>query len=320
MLWAVRADQAVLIGLAVLNLALVATWQVFDRGWHSFATATVAGLTTALLLGVLLDLRDGLLFAGRPGGLTTGATTVARLGLLNVVLCAGLIWSKRGHWILWPAAALGAFMLLLSETRTAIFACLVALTYGQLRRFKPQNQKLLVVGGGIAAVATLVFSASFLGLGEQLERGDPTSISGRTDIWPVAFGEIVDEPILGHGMGNEEAVFIQAALDGKLDFLAGTTHSMYLSIGLSGGIIGSLILLTALISTWRRRRNVDPWVIAPLITVMITGLTEAIVHVPTVAFFVMSGSIAAVAASEQNGAGYRTRLAGRQLASTGARR
>jgi O-antigen ligase len=300
-LWAVDGKQAILVGLAVTTLALVPTWQVFDRGWHSFATAVVAGLTVNILLGVLWDLQDGILFARRPGGLTTGATTVARLGMLNVVLAAGLIWSKRGNWLLWPAAGLGVFVLVLSETRTAIFATIVGLAYGGLRRLSRQNRNLLISVAMVGGVALLVLSASFLEVGEQIERGDPTSISGRTDIWPVAVGQILNRPILGHGMGSEEAVFIQAALDGELDFLAGTTHSMYLSVWLSGGIIGFILLFTALVSAWRRRRNVDPWVVAPLLTVMITGLTEAIVHVPTAGFMVMSGSIAAIAAADTNG-------------------
>ena len=306
-LWAVDPKQAVLMGLAVATLVVVPTWQVFDRGWHSFATAVVAGLTANILLGVLWDLKDGLLFAGRPGGLTSGATTMARLGMLNIVLAAGLIWSKRGNWLLWPAAGLGVFVLALSETRTAIFATAVGLAYGGLRRISRQNRNLMIGVAVVGGLASLVLSAAFFAVGEQIERGNPTSISGRTDIWPVAVGQILNRPILGHGMGSEEAVFIQAAFDGELDFLAGTTHSMYLSVWLSGGLIGFILLATAMVSAWRRRRNVDPWVVAPLITVMITGLTEAIVHIPTPSFLVMSGSIAAIAASDTNGIGHNGR-------------
>ena len=213
---------------------------------------------------------------------------------------AGLIWSKRGHWLLWVAVGLGVFVLILSETRTAIFACAAVLAYGGLRRVDRKNRHLLVGISAVAGVALLVLAASFVGVGDQIERGDPTSISGRTDIWPVAVKQILNRPILGHGMGSEEAVFIQAAFDGQLDFLAGTTHSMYLSVWLSGGLIGFLLFATTLISAWRRRKNVDPWVVAPLIAVMITGLTEAIVHVPTVSFLVLSGTIAAIAAADPN--------------------
>jgi O-antigen ligase len=297
-LWAVTADQAVLMGLATTTLALMATWQVFDRGWHSFATSMIAGLVAVIVLGMMLDLRDGLLFAGRPRGLTTGATSLARLGMLTVLLAAGVIWSKRGRWVLWPAVGLGLFVLVISETRAAMLACIVGLAYGGLRHLSPQNRRLVLAGGGVAAVALLVFATSFDGVGQQIERGDPASLTGRTEIWPVAVSEILDRPILGHGMGSEEAVFIQAAFDGKLDFLAGTTHSMYLSVWLSGGLVGFLLLATAFVSTWRRRSNVDPWVLSPMIAVMINGLTEAIIHVPTVSFLVMSGTVAAIAASD----------------------
>ncbi len=302
-LWATAPRQAILIGLSIAGLTLFAGWYVYTVGWFEFATAVVMGLTLALGAGLLFDLGSGALIdgtvEGRAPGLTTGPTTLGRLAALNIVISAGLVtwtraWNRR-MLLPWIAIATSVAALAFAETRTAMVAPLVGLAYGGLRRLSPLNRWLVVAATAILAVAAIGISSAFTEVLSFGERGDPTTVSGRTDIWPFVVDLIARRPLLGYGWGAEGEIFEQAVLNGRFRFVAGTTHSIVLAPLLSGGVVGFGLFATAIGSAVHLRRRVDPWVLAPVLTILFGGLTEAIIHKPSVSTIILSGALAAVA-------------------------
>lgn len=301
--WATVPKQAVLIGLAMAGQILLAGWYVYTEGWERFASAAATGLVIAVAAGVAFDAASGTLLEGtvegRALGLTTGPTTQARLAAFAIILgAAQLVWNRRsGRWSNLPAMAIGicCIALIFAETRTSIAAAVLGVGYGLARKLAPLNRWL--IGGGLAilVLALLGMTSAFVDLAVFGERGDPTSVSGRTDIWPIVIDLIAERPLLGYGWGAEEQLFIQAARSGRISFLAGTSHSILLSPLLSGGVLGFCLLATGVASALRLRRRVDPWITAIILAILLNGLTEAIVHRPSVSVFLLSGCLAAVA-------------------------
>ena len=296
--WALSVSQALLFGCAMAGLVILATWYVFTDGWQNFASAVVVGLTAIIAAGTLLDFLDpSELVEGRSVGLTPGPTNQGTIAALNLILAGGLIWSRRTSTFIWVAPVVSLAGLYLSETRTALAAAGVGLLYGGLRRLSRLYRGLVFGGLAVGALSAFLLVSAFSGVGELSERGDPTTVSGRTDIWPVAVGYIAEEPVLGYGWGGSEILFARAARDGDLTFLAGTSHSIVLSPLISGGIVGLSLFGLAVVSTFKHRRRVDPWIVAPVLAILLNGLAEAIINVPSISLFIMAGSMAAISRS-----------------------
>lgn len=302
--WAVAPGQAILFGVSIAGLVVLAGWFVYTEGWFDFATAVVTGLTAFICAGLLFDLASGTLIngtlEGRTPGLSSSPTLLGRLAAIDMVMAAALIsWTRtRARPMMMPWAALGAgsIALVFAEARTAMVAVIIGLAYGGLRRLSPLNRWLVAGAGLVLLVSVFLISAAFVDEVASLgDRGDPTTVSGRTDIWPVVLDMISRRPMLGYGWGAEETLFNQLARSGRITFAAFTTHSVALSPLISGGVIGFSLLATSLGSAFRLRHRADPWVLAPVVVILIGGLTEAIVHRPGISIFILSGCLAGIA-------------------------
>lgn len=296
MAWAINALQAAIFGLGMASLIMLSTWYVFSSGWDSFATAVAVGLTGFLATGFVVDILGGTLLTERAFGVSSGPTAQGRISALVLVLAGGIIWSRRSislrYWLL-PAVAVPA--LVFSETRTAMAAAVVALVYGLIGRLNMLDRayalgSLVVLALGVFVVASALEPVAALG-----ERGDITTVAGRTDVWPIALELIGEEPLLGYGWGSSNPLYLEAARDGRISFLAGTSHSIVLATFIQGGLIGFSLFALCVLSTFKHRKRVDPWVIAPLIVIAIGGLTESIIHLPSVSLMLIAGSMAAIA-------------------------
>ena len=295
--WAEAPSQAVLIGFGVAGLATLGTWYAYVYGWEAFASAVMIGLTICVGAGLLLDAAEGLIPAERLTGLTTGPTTQGRLAAFGLVLAGGLIGNKNTRNSVWLAsAAVLGVSLWLTGTRTAMGAALFGLLYGGFRGMRRQDRTVVLASLMLVLVMAYTgLSASGGAVADLGERNDPTSVSGRTDVWPIALDFIQERPLFGYGMGAEERLFAQAANAGDLYFLAGTSHSMVLTTWLSGGVVGFTLFFMSVVSSIRHRKRVDPWVFAPIPVVVIGGITEAVVQVPTVSILLLAGCFATIA-------------------------
>lgn len=292
--WAFVPTQAVIMSLSIAGLIVLTTWYVSTSGWENFARAMVVGLTAFLMLGMLLDFAQSTLIPDRSIGLATGPTAQGRIAAFNLVLAAGVIWSRRSSLLFLAAPMVSVAALIFSETRTAMAAAAVGLLYGGLRRFSPLDRSLAVAGLGVGLTSAFGLAVAFTDIAAFGERGDPTSVAGRTSIWPVAWDFITDRPILGWGWGASGELFSQAARTGSIAFEAGTTHSVPLALLVQGGLIGFLLFSIALVSAFRHRRRVDPWLMALIVTLLFSGLTEAIIHIPSVAIMLVAAVLAAI--------------------------
>ena len=294
--WAIQPDQAVLLGLGNLGLVGLATWYGAEKGWEAFASAAVTGLLVSVGGGFLMDLLTGYLAVDRSPGVTSGPTTQGRLAALGLVLVAGLLFRRSpGRSVWWAAATMFTMALWFSGTRTAMGAALLGILYGALSRLPATYRRVALIAVFVLGAAVIVALGSSGGAVQSLgERNDPTTFSGRTEVWPIAIDFIKERPVLGYGVGAEGQLFQIARNRGQLSFDAGTSHMVYLTTWLAGGVVGFVLFMASLFSAFRHRHRVDAWVIALLPVVVIGGITEAIINIPSVTLFLYAGCLAVI--------------------------
>ena len=302
-LWAIDPQQAILMGLGMAGLIILGSWYVYNDGWYGFATAGATGLGLYLAAGVCFDIVNGQLVngtaEGRAVGLASGATSQGRLAAFAIILAVSLLVFNRSRRRPMPAAwaviGIGTVALAFSETRTAILAVLIGLLYGGIRRYAPFDRWLIVGGLALLALAALGLGSGLSGIAEFSQRNDPTSVSGRTEVWPIILDIIAERPLIGYGWGAEETLLTIAAREGEIHFLAYNTHALPLTLLISGGVVGFSLLACAVGGAIRRRHRVNVWIVATLVVLLFSGTTEALFHRPSVSVLLMAGVLAAIA-------------------------
>ncbi len=146
------------------------------------------------------------------------------------------------------------------------------------------------------AILTLVFSG-FLIMHQTLSsRGltdfggdrDITTLTGRTEIWQFAIGQILNQPFTGYGYAVEGEVFQSRYFPlwwGPWDLGAHVSmHNGYISRAIGVGIPAFLFWLFIVIRPWVAvfRRTEDPWSLKPIallivLPVMVHNLAESAV-------------------------------------------
>jgi hypothetical protein len=134
--------------------------------------------------------------------------------------------------------------------------------------------------------------------------GDPkelTTLTGRTDVWPIAWRIIGDRPLLGHGTGTSQALFDDATRRGLIWWHAFNAHNVFLTVAIEQGLVGLVLMALALLAAaWRLRGS--PWALALVIVFISNGTTEAMVERPNVAIVAIAAA-ATVAARADRRAG-----------------
>jgi O-antigen ligase len=149
--------------------------------------------------------------------------------------------------------ALAAFFLWKTQSKTSISLAPVALMIGIYFRFGYRNTQMALFSKVAISLATIVV-LSFLYIDfdavYDLLFGDPTSFTGRTEIWNVMLDYLKQHPFLGSGYGS----FWNIGPDGPSsthggwvsDFVA-VGHNGYLDILAQTGAIGFALTLVACI-------------------------------------------------------------------------
>jgi exopolysaccharide production protein ExoQ len=218
--------------------------------------ALMSAGAASLLIG---DVRDDGIWIGIFDSKNYYAFTMVAL-----LLCAFALLADRGQSAAWRLAGLtGVLMalpqIIMAESIGAVIASVAvlgaALVMLRLHALPPERRPLRLVALGIVSVGGLVavylFSGPILTLVGEVTGKDP-SLTGRTDLWAAALGEIARAPLLGTGYrafwveGNPlaEQIWAEFHIASKSGF---NFHNLYLSNAVDIGLVGVALHLIMLI-------------------------------------------------------------------------
>ena len=168
-------------------------------------------------------------------------------------------------------AVVGLAMLILTHTRTALFALIASLLVAGLSLIvaKPRVRKLFATAGAVVAVAVMSFSAAIT---TWLARGQNSqglsNLTGRTEVWGplLAFPRDKFQEIFGFGLSS-------ASFDGLP--IDSNWMSSYEQEGLYGVVICAIILVFLLVMAYFQPRGVRRALALFLITYcLVASFTE----------------------------------------------
>jgi exopolysaccharide production protein ExoQ len=173
-------------------------------------------------------------------------------------------------------AAAALTLLLVIESRSASALVLVALgTIGYVFVFMLRGAvqlSLLIVSPVAIFISEVVKEKTLVLLGRGAD------LSGRTDIWEAAYRMILERPLLGYGYGSATMGGFTSYIIAR--FKAPNSHNGYIELALSAGLIGSLILYSAIATAvYRMIRSYE-----------VSGSNELLIR--TFAAFLITWSIA----------------------------
>lgn len=233
-------------------------------------------------------------YSYRLSGVTASANTVGSIGAILLVLEAAQPSGKR--WIRWSIFLGAVAVLVLSQSKTSIFAGLLGVmiiftwrSLAKLKQFSVSNSSnhriivlfVLALGmmGAVLAGALLLFGdastlASLDGKLNSRAVGDLKTATGRTWIWQVAINAGMENPLFGQG-----ADFWN--LDNRLRLgLSGAVHAhnLYLQVFSRSGFVGLGTLLVFLFFlvrySIRAAKVTSGGSIALLVVFLIRAMTE----------------------------------------------
>jgi O-antigen ligase len=287
---------------AYLGLACVIVSEIPQRQWllwliWTFAAFCVVNLISGIVIPDVAyfqvdaetnptDLRfQGI--SGHPNALGRIATVFAML-----VLAAA--WRGFARPTLWvPMCLLAVGTTLVTQSRTALFALVLAALFQIPRRFLMPGLGLAVICVGFILLTGQVDGVLAL-VGRDGSADEAVSMSGRTDLWQFTWNLILDRPVTGYGFNSFES-FAGTLWEGQ-SASSVATHNNYLSVLYSTGIVGTVPFLTAFALLLYR------WLVEPdaprdlfVINAILTGFSEidvlsAISPVPTLVFFLVVAS------------------------------
>lgn len=199
------------------------------------------------------------------------------------------------------------------QSRTGTAALLGAVVVFVVALAPPQKQRLVAAVGALALASALVIGALAAGGLSPLfgkfeavaSRDDASSedqsreiqsLNGRLEIWPEIIDKAGEQPVTGYGLGSDRDLVTTLYADGRIGWLAQHTHNLFLHVLLTTGVIGLVLMSIALISTTARAFAANtPLGPALLVLLLIDGISEAAIRVPSFGWFGLVGA-AAVAA------------------------
>ncbi|MCE6960336.1 O-antigen ligase family protein [Cereibacter sphaeroides] len=247
------------------GIQLAVTFAIAVAIANRLSPATVLRvLFSAHLLAALLSLvfgrvrEDGLGWLG-----IFGSKNAFSLPMSTLMLCAFAIMLDRGQPRSWRVAglagfALGSFMLIQAQSAGQMLATGAALAFALpffMGRWLTLMQRFLLAGvtlalGIIAGMLVIALQDQIMTLILETTGKDAT-LTGRTEIWKIAFQEIARHPLTGIGFqaywvpGNPgaEAIWEEFGISNKRGF---HFHNTFISNAVEIGLIGVAIQAAAI--------------------------------------------------------------------------
>lgn len=275
-----RILAAILMFMAIVKIArAVANREDIEKllSWYLVGTGIVWAviLVSSVLMShdVVWDVEEmtGLVrlrgIYGSPNQIGEIALATMGVGLV--------IWSRIGGWKRWLLAAqmIAAFVLAgLADSRSPFVGLAVGGLLYLVWRYRLRAVPIIVALGVVGFILVAQLNP------EYLNRGDVTSLTGRTDIWKFAIQKIEQRPLIGYGFEVEGE--IMKAHDFPIwwgpweDGPRSSLHSDYLSKAVSLGIPALLFWVFFFIRPWiaLMRRKDDPWNLKPLFFLVVVPI------------------------------------------------
>jgi O-antigen ligase len=275
-----RILAAILMFMAIVKIArAVANREDIERllSWYLVGTGFVWAviLVSSVLMShdVVWDVEEmtGLVrlrgIYGSPNQIGEIALATMGVGLV--------IWNRISGWKRWLLAAqmAAAFVLAgLADSRSPFVGLAVGGLLYLVWRHRLRAVPIIVALGVVGFILVAQLDP------EYLNRGDVTSLTGRTDIWKFAIQKIEQRPLIGYGFEVEGE--IMKAHDFPIwwgpweDGPRSSLHSDYLSKAVSLGIPALVFWVFFFIRPWLSlmRRKDDPWNLKPLFFLVVVPI------------------------------------------------
>ncbi|GJL96701.1 MAG: ligase [Hyphobacterium sp.] len=178
-------------------------------------------------------------------------TLGAMMAFGTTAALAASVCQPRHKIIWWGLAAFQAGLVLMSTSKTALLALLLALAgiaaIHLLRRGFGFAALILIGGGLISFIVALVLGIAPVAVLEALGR-DPT-LTGRTDIWVILAEQVEVRPWTGYGYGAFwDGVYGPAFwVRQRTQWPVPTAHNGWLEIALAIGLPGAILMFVSLV-------------------------------------------------------------------------
>jgi O-antigen ligase len=214
---------------------------------------------------------------GRMRGVTAQPNTLGTISAFTVLLAVMFfqVFAPRQRVLAAAAIVISAFCLVYSDSRTSIATLAVCLLLWSLRRANIALNLFMVVAIALAASLVMTFVpdiSSYLARGESGPT-DLSSLNGRSRIWDVAWESIYAHPLFGQGYGASRLIL---PMDDRLFGAAVNTHSLYLELLFSGGVVlFALFVIAVAAAIIRSAMQGRTEVLIALLFFLIRGAAEA---------------------------------------------
>lgn len=223
-----------------------------------FTASFLAGLAS-LLIG--RDRGDGMGYLG----IYASKNALADSGALLILIAAAIVLDRRlpARWRL-PALCgivLGAMLLIMGKSSGALVSTMVVfMIYGGIVLLQRMTPYMRFVVAGLGIVLAAVIGVIVYSLMDELSRiflnatGKDITLTGRTDLWAIAFRQIAERPLLGsgyqafwvQGQPIAEELWAQFGIKARAGFhFHNTLISNAVEIGLIGTALQTFVFLSA---------------------------------------------------------------------------
>lgn len=292
--WSLDQSPAIAASLGVFSLVLAASYFAGTFGWERFARVVAATLAVFVIVGLAYRLAVGPLFnsQGRHIGIGPNPTDMGRYGAIMAL--AGISGFKGNRRIQLGFLVGGAMVIVLAVAKTAMIGLGVALIVLAYRTVSQSARTALTAGLAVVVVLVSIFVISGIDTntrvdGELLDESALT-LTGRTEIWPLAWQAIQAKPIVGHGTNSSGPIFEELSSGGQLTWEITNAHNLWLQSLIEHGILGALLLAATFVTiVLRIRSRFDPTRDSLLVMLAINSMTEALVQYPELTLVVVAG-------------------------------
>lgn len=178
-------------------------------------------------------------------------TLGAMMAFGTTAALAASVCQPRHKMIWWGLAAFQAGLVLMSTSKTALLALMLALAgiaaIHLIRRGFGFSSLILIGGGLVVFIVVLMFSIAPVAILEAL--GRDATLTGRTDIWLVLADQIQARPWTGYGYGAFwDGVYGPAYwVRQRTQWPVPTAHNGWLEIALGIGLPGVILMAMSLL-------------------------------------------------------------------------